>query len=76
MTTEDVTVAVVDELPDCDIHLRMFDVRVPAAYDAETTLPNRPWAYMCEKCFPRFSTGRLGLGAGQRLVLAEGAVTP
>lgn len=73
MTTADGTTAQVGELPDCDMHLRLFDAHVPAAYDAATTLPGGPWAYLCDECFRRHSPGRLGLGHGQRLVLANDA---
>jgi hypothetical protein len=66
----EVDTAVVAELPDCDIHFRLHEIRTPAAYDAATNLPGNPWAYMCAGCFPKFSTGQLGLGAGQRLILA------
>lgn len=62
--------AVVGDYPDCDIHSKMFGTRVPAAYDAATNLPNGLWAYMCADCFPKWGPGQLGLGRGQRLVLA------
>lgn len=67
---EDVTVAVVHELPDCDIHLKLDGEHVPAVYDAVTKAGM--WAFMCEGCWTAFGAGRLGLGLGQRLVLAEG----
>lgn len=51
MSTDD-TVAVVDELPDCDIHKQMFGTTVPAAYDAAMRVAGGPWAFMCEGCFP------------------------
>ena len=67
------TVARVTELPDCDIHLRLFGVTTPAEYDAAAVnLPGQPWAYMCGRCFPRFGPGRLGEGIGQRLRLTDG----
>lgn len=65
------TEVTVYELPDCDIHKELYGTQKPAVYDAETNLPNKPWAYLCADCFPRFSPGRLGLGLGQRLVLAS-----
>jgi len=37
-----------------------------AIYDAATT--QGPWAFMCDEHFAQHSTGRLGLGYGQRLV--------
>lgn len=63
--------AVVGELPGCDIHIRLYGTQAPAEYDAATKLPGSPWAFMCAACWPRFGTGLLGLGHGQRLVLAE-----
>lgn len=49
------------ELPDCDI------CGDTAHYDAR--LKAGPWAYVCQKCFEQYSTGRLGTGYGQRLIL-------
>lgn len=67
------TEVTVSELPDCDGHLQYHGgQRVPAAYDIETNLPGNPWGFLCEACFVEFGTGRgLGLGRGQRLVVAS-----
>lgn len=59
----DHTSVTVASLPTCDIC-----ANATAAYDGLTWLG--PWAYMCEGCFTKYGTG-LGLGVGQRLVLAE-----
>lgn len=69
----DGTTTVVDAIPNCDIHQRMWGETVPAAYDARTNLESGIWAYMCDKCFPKWSAGKLGEGLGQRLILSEGA---
>ncbi len=68
---------VVTEFPDCDGHLQYHGgQRVPAAYDAETSLPGNPWGFLCEGCFVELGTGRgLGMGRGQRLVLASGVAS-
>lgn len=69
-TKTDDTIAVVDAYPDCDVHKQVFGVSgVPAAYDAPLKA-NGAGAYLCQTCWPKWSTGRLGLGLGQRLVLA------
>lgn len=60
-------VAEVTAFPDCDVHLQLFDVRVPARYDGALQLPRMPWAYMCDGCFSELGLG-LGLGKGQKLV--------
>ena len=57
-------VAEVARIPRCDV-CQMCS----AAYDAQTK--EGPWAYMCEECFRVDGAGRLGLGWGQRLVLAD-----
>ncbi|GIM90103.1 hypothetical protein [Paractinoplanes toevensis] len=57
------------ELPNCDIHLQMHGMVVPAGYDGATRLG--PWANMCPACFTLHGRG-LGIGRGQRL-LVEGA---
>ncbi len=57
------TTATVVELPTCDFCGKT------AAYDAATQMG--PWAYMCQSCFDVNGTGELGLGKGQRLVLAK-----
>lgn len=64
----DDTVAVVDEPPNCDIHEHLYHVVFPAQFDGATTLPGRPWAYMCAPCFAKHGVG-LGLGVGQELVV-------
>lgn len=61
-------IAYVTELPDCDIHLIVFETPgIPANYDAQLAAGNGAWAYMCRTCWPKWSTGHLGLGLGQRL---------
>lgn len=57
------TTAEVAIMPACDFCGR------EAAYDAWTTYG--PWAFMCENDFKQYGPGRLGLGIGQRLVLAS-----
>lgn len=52
-------------LPACDFPHKL---RTAAAYDGKTT--DGPWAYMCEEHFQARGVG-LGLGRGQRLVLAS-----
>lgn len=66
MTANEVEVL---EIPDCDV-CRFGTVsfkKTPAAFDGKTK--NGPWAYMCEPHFGLVGIG-LGLGRGQRLVLA------
>jgi hypothetical protein len=52
--------AQVTKLPACD-----FQCGETALYDAKTV--QGPWGYMCQSCFDKYSTGRLGTGWGQRL---------
>lgn len=65
------TEARVARIPDCGICKFVGPPagkhRQPAAYDGKTT--EGPWAYMCEDHFAQYGVG-LGLGKGQRLVLA------
>lgn len=63
---KDVTTAQASQIPECDI-CKGAGRTVPAGYDGATTFG--PWAYMCVDCFVRYGRG-LGLGRGQRLVLA------
>jgi len=56
------TQVTVPVLPKCDIHADRT-----AAYDAKTT--SGPWGYLCSDCFAEHGIG-LGLGLGQRLVVA------
>lgn len=55
--------AVVTELPQCDF------CADTAQYDAKTGFG--PWANMCETHFQKHGLGALGMGFGQRLVLAK-----
>jgi hypothetical protein len=56
--------AQVSKLPACDF------CGDTALYDGATFLG--PWAFMCEADWQQNSTGRLGTGYGQRLVVGEG----
>lgn len=59
----------VSSIPKCDIHKYMKNnPNVPAVYDGKTV--HGPWANMCDECYKEVGTG-LGLGKGQRFVLAE-----
>lgn len=66
--SEEVKVAVI---PDCDICLSESPGQKPnpAEYDAKTVYG--PWAYMCMAHWLTHSTGRLGTGYGQRLILEQ-----
>lgn len=55
--------ATVEVLPNCDV------CGTTALYDAKTTFG--PWAYLCESHFGTHTTGRLGMGFGQKLVLSK-----
>lgn len=50
-------------LPPCQLH----SDGTLAEYDAKTIWG--PWAYVCVRCFRKYTSGRLGTGLGQRLVL-------
>jgi hypothetical protein len=64
----DHTTVTVTRRPDCDIHKHtMGQAGVPAMVDGKTVMG--PWANMCEACFTEHGVG-LGLGRGQRLVVA------
>lgn len=52
----------VSEIPNCDF------CGEPASYDARTKFG--PWGFMCEDDFKTHSTGKLGLGFGQKLEVA------
>lgn len=54
--------ATVEALPNCDV------CGDTAHYDAKTTFG--PWANLCQKCFGTHTTQQLGMGFGQKLVLA------
>ena len=62
------TIVEVETLPKCDICERELGVQTTAFYDARTK--NGYWAYLCEDHFASEGIG-LGLGKGQRLVLAR-----
>jgi hypothetical protein len=68
------TQTIVATLPECDIHRYQFGVvGVPALYDVITRQRpsgNGPWANVCQECFDNHTPGVLGVGHGQRLVLA------
>lgn len=61
---EHVNEVAVTRLPGCD----MTGCAMPAVYDAKTV--GGPWAYLCSLHFGLYGIG-LGLGRGQRLVLAR-----
>jgi len=52
----------VTSLPKCDT------CGDTALYDAKTVMG--PWANLCDMCFNTYTTGQLGLGLGQRLMVA------
>ena len=54
----------VSTLPSCDV----CGNGTPAHYDAATT--HGPWGFLCEQHFAAIGIG-LGMGRGQRLVLAD-----
>jgi len=56
------TTAEVIKLPMCDFCGHQ------AAYDAKTV--HGPWAFMCRRDFELYGPGKLGLGIGQKLVVA------
>jgi len=59
---------VVAKIPDCDICCEgNGQRRRPAVYDARTVVG--PWANLCQIHFDAIGVG-LGLGKGQRLILA------
>lgn len=64
---QDWTVAETAEMPDCDFCAESGKKRT-AQYDGRTKFG--PWAYMCDTHFRAHGIG-LGLGKGQRLILAD-----
>lgn len=63
---------IVTNRPVCDIHKYMEgDSTVPAMYDARTN--DGRWANVCEAHFVSHTSGQLGTGHGQRLILASEA---
>lgn len=65
----DLTVAMVTELPECDIHkYSRGQDGVIAKYDGKTNMG--PWAYMCYECFFIYGIG-LGTGKGQELKIRK-----
>jgi len=60
------TIAIVAELPMCDVCKLNGDDSVPAQYDGKTK--SGPWANMCVTHFTLHGTG-LGTGKGQKFVL-------
>jgi hypothetical protein len=58
----------VASIPKCDLAFRAQHPERPAVYDAKTTFG--PWGFLCQECFDRYGTGKLGTGLGQRLILA------
>jgi hypothetical protein len=64
------TTAIVAVMPPCQFpHVE----QVPAAYDAATH--SGQWAYVCEDHFKTQTSGQLGTGKGQKLILAGDAAT-
>jgi hypothetical protein len=63
------TVAVVAELPECDL-CRLHGLRnAEARYDGSTSPDGTgSWGFMCPDCYRRHSTGHLGIGLGQYLM--------
>lgn len=53
---------IVEALPNCDV------CGETAHYDAKTTFG--PWANLCEVHFKAHTTQQLGMGFGQKLILA------
>lgn len=53
--------AALESRPFCDV------CGNPAEYDAKTT--GGPWAYLCDACFKEHTSGKLGVGLGQRLMI-------
>lgn len=71
-TTNDISSVTVDKLPYCDLCLAWKPIGsrdVLAHYDARMK-NSGTWAFMCEEHFLSHGVG-LGLGRGQRLVVAE-----
>jgi hypothetical protein len=65
-----VTIGVVDKLPHCFYCERGGRPGVGARYDGPMTREdNSPWAFMCPDCYRAHSTGQLGSGYGQYLLL-------
>ena len=62
--TKDLTEARVVRIPNCDFP---HEEPTPAVYDSATK--HGPWAYTCEEHFKTETSGKLGLGIGQKLVL-------
>lgn len=65
------TVAHVDKLPYCDLHKAKGQF-VVARYDAKTlpmSLGRGSWGYLCEEHFQSSTSGKLGMGVGQELVV-------
>ncbi len=64
------TVALLHRLPECDTCVLSGRHGVDARYDAPTTEDGTgPWGFMCPDCYKRHSTGRLGNGIGQYLLV-------
>jgi hypothetical protein len=61
------TVGVIDSLPACH-RCRRGDLPHTARYEAPMPAEDR-WALLCPACYRKHSTGRLGLGLGQYLLL-------
>lgn len=63
------TVGVLDELPPCFFCETAGRPGVAARYDAPAGDGDGAWAYMCPRHYRAHSTGRLGNGLGQYLML-------
>jgi hypothetical protein len=69
LTTAPTTVALIDQLPLCDLCAHEGRPATPARYDAcASRRGGGPWAYMCGDCFMMRSSQMLGLGLGQYLI--------
>ena len=55
-------------LPDCDLHkYALNQPGIPAKYDARTNTGQ--WGYVCEQHFQSDTSGQLGTGYGQELIV-------
>lgn len=63
-----VTETTITHRPNCDF-CKEQGTETPAEYDAATT--SGPWAWMCGPHYNQHHRGGLGLGLGQKLIIAE-----
>ena len=60
----------VTKYPECDVHKYNYrESGIEAHYDARTL--NGQWGNLCDDCFKTHTSGELGTGKGQRLILAK-----